>query len=178
MGHPHTLINSVLTRQMHRQNLFEIWEWWVRKRLPFNLWFLIGCRLEIMPTKLWAPSFINKTLHIWKTLDIRKSATQWKNLSVGLVALGWVQKNLLNLFISRTFRMITSLLQKRKIVVAMGVKTIPFEYQLLMSLEMCPSASTCACFTTLMVFFLVAWVHIPVGNSSLFLYSSTLLQKF
>lgn len=43
-----------------------------------------------------------------------------------------------------------------EIVLAMGVKTIPFEYQLLMSLEMCPSASTCACFATLMVFFLVA----------------------
>lgn len=145
------------------------------KRLPFNLLFFIGCRLEIMPTKPWAPSFINKLMHIWKTLDIRKPITQWKNPSVGLMALGWVQKNL---FISRTFRMITSLLQKRKMVVAMGVKTIPFEYQLLTSLEMCPSASTCACFTTLMILFLLAWVQVPVGNSSLFLYSGTLLQKF
>lgn len=145
------------------------------KNLPFNLLFLIGCRLKIMPTKLWAPSFINKSMHIWKTLDIRKPITQWKKLSVGLVALGWIQKNF---SISRTFRMITSFLQKRKMVVAMGVKTIPFEYQLLTPLEMCPSASTCACFTTLMVLFLLAWVQVPVGNSSLFLYSGTLLQKF
>lgn len=47
----------------------------------------------------------------WKTLDIRKQITQWKNLSVGLVAFGWVQKNL---FRSRTFRMITFLASKEK----------------------------------------------------------------
>lgn len=124
------------------------------KRLPFNLLFLIGCsyRLEIMP-----PNTVSTIFHKQINAYLKNPRHKKTNYSVE-ESFRWLGGPWMSL--GESFRkqnmMITSLLQKREMVVAMGVKTIPFEYQLLTSLEMCPSASTCACFTTLTVLFLVA----------------------